>query len=235
MKRTGAKGRRVLVVEDDAGQRESYRRFFERRPEEFSASIVPDGERALDILRREPVDLAILDWALPGISGASLAKALRAHAATRAVGILMVTGNSSPAETVFALESGSDDYLVKPFDWNVLLARLRSLARRSDMTLGARLTKSDPGLALDFDADRLTLDGVAVHLTRKEMGLLRVFLSRPGLLHSQAYLWEAVWGCESDRWEHTLNVTLSALRGKLGPKWAARLQSHKGKGYVFEG
>ncbi|MDE2510086.1 MAG: response regulator transcription factor, partial [Elusimicrobia bacterium] len=165
---------------------------------------------------------------------ASLAKALRAHVPTRAMGILMVTAKSSPADTVYALDAGADDHLAKPFEWSVFLARLRSLSRRSDLTLGGRLTKNFPGLALDFDADRLTLDGVPVHLSRKEMGLLRVFLARPGMLHAPSYLWEAVWSYENDEWEHILNVHLSSLRRKLGPKWAARLRTHKGQGYVFE-
>lgn len=230
-----SKRRRVLVVEDDAELRESYRRFFEERhPDEFSAVLVPDGERALGVVRGEPMDLLVLDWSLPGISGASLAKALRSHATTRAIGILMVTAKSSTAETVFALDSGADDYLAKPFDWDVFLARLRSLARRAEVTLERRLSKSFPGLELDLDADRLVLDGAQVRLTRKEMELLKVFLSRPGVLHAHGYLWEAIWGYESVGWEHTLAVTLSSLRGKLGPKWGARLQSHKGMGYVFD-
>lgn len=229
------KRRRVLVVEDDAELREAYRRFFEQQhPEEFSSMLVPDGEQALGVVRDGPVDILVLDWSLPGISGASLAKAMRAHATTRAIGILMVTAKSSSAETVFALDSGADDYLVKPFDWSVFLARLRSLARRAEVTLERRMSRRFPGLELDLDADRLVLDGALVRLTRKEMGLLKIFLSRPGVLHGHAYLWEAVWGYEADGWEHTLAVTLSSLRGKLGSKWGARLQSHKGVGYVFD-
>lgn len=229
------KRRRVLVVEDDAELREAYRRFFERQhPEEFSSVLVASGEEALGLVRDAPVDILVLDWSLPGISGASLAKALRAHAATRAIGILMVTAKSSSAETVFALDSGADDYLVKPFAWSVFLARLRSLARRAEGALERHLSRSFPGLELDVDADRLVLDGTVVRLSRKEMGLLKVFLSRPRVLHAHAYLWEAVWGYEADGWEHTLGVTLSSLRGKLGPKWGARLQSHKGVGYVFD-
>jgi DNA-binding response OmpR family regulator len=150
------------------------------------------------------------------------------------LGILMVTAKSAAAETVFALESGADDLLAKPFDWNVLLARLRSLARRSELSLELHLTKSFPGLELDLDADRLKVDRVPVRLTPKEMGLLKIFLGRPGLLHAQAYLWETVWGYEADGWERTLTVTLSSLRGKLGPRWGSRITSHSSRGYVFE-
>lgn len=227
--------RRILIVEDDDELREAYRRFFaDHCAAEFSAATVPDAERALSVLRDEPIDLMILDWNLPGISGAALAKAVRAHGVTRAVGILMVTGKSHASETVFALDAGADDYLVKPFEWSVLLARLRSLARRADLTLEKRLSSSFPGLTLDLDADRLLVDGAEVSLTPKEMGLLRVFLTRPSILHPQRFLWEALWGYEADGWDHTLSVTISSLRGKLGKKWGPHLQSHKGRGYVFE-
>jgi DNA-binding response OmpR family regulator len=230
-----ARRKRVLVVEDDAEMREAYRRFFvEQHADEFSAVLASDGEQALGVLRHEPADLLVLDWNLPGISGASLAKALRSHALTRSLGILMVTGKSHASETVFALDSGADDYLVKPFDWNVLLARLRSLSRRADLTLERRLTASFPGLQLDLESDRLSVDGETVRLTPKEMELLRVFLTRPGILHPQSFLWESLWGYEADGWDHTLSVTISSLRGKLGKTWGSRLRSHKGRGYSFE-
>ena len=229
------KRQRVLVVEDDAELLSSYRRFFdELHPDEFSASYATDGEQALGVLHHEPIDVLVLDWTLPGISGASLAKALRSHAKTRVLGILMVTAKSAAAETVFALESGADDILAKPFDWKVLLARLRSLARRCELTVERQMTKTFPGLHLDLDADRLTLDGRAVRLTPKEMGLLKIFLARPGIVHSHGYLWEAVWGYESDGWERTLTVTLSSLRGKLGSRWGGHLKSHPARGYIFE-
>jgi DNA-binding response OmpR family regulator len=229
------KRRRVLVVEDDAELREAYRRFFEQQhPDEFSAVLVADGERALGVVRDERVDILVVDWSLPGISGASLTKALRSHAMTRSVGVLMVSGKSAVPEMVFALDAGADDYLVKPFEWSVFLARLRSLGRRTEATMERRLTNSFPGLELDLNAERLILDGATVRLHRKEMDLLKIFLSRPGVLHAHSFLWKEIWGYEADGWEHTLTVTVSSLRGKLGPKWGARLKSHKGVGYVFD-
>ena len=232
---TAPKRRRVLIVEDDEELVSAYRRFFEKHhADEFAATYAADGEQALGTLQHEPVDVVILDWGLPGISGASLAKALRANAKTRSLGILMVTARSAVGETVFALEAGADDLLGKPFDWNELLARLRSLARRSELTLERHLTKDFPGLELDLDADRLTVDGRVTRLTPKEMGLLKVFLSRPVMLHAAAYLWQSVWGYESEGWERTLTVTLSSLRGKLGRRWGGRLKTHPSRGYCFE-
>ena len=95
--------------------------------------IVADGERALAILEREPVDLLVLDWCLPGLSGETLLKAMRAHPQTRSVGVLIVTGKASLTDELTALDSGADDHLAKPFDEAVLQARLRSLARRREL------------------------------------------------------------------------------------------------------
>lgn len=226
---------RALIVEDDPEMREIYVRFFERlRDEGFTAVVVEDGERALDILQHEPVDLVLLDWNLPGISGEVLLRALRAHPKTRSIGVLMVTGKCSPAEEIQALDSGADDYLAKPFDEDELLARLRSLSRRRELKIGRHQASRYPGLVFDPDADLVRIEGRRVNLTPKERGLLGILLRRPNILHTYADLWKALWGYESQSWEHLLVVTVSSLRSKLGTEWGARLKSRKGKGYVFE-
>lgn len=230
------KRQRTLVVEDDPEMRSLYARLFDRlRDEGFASVIVENGERALDILRREPVDLILLDWNLPGISGQAVLRAVRSHPKTRAIGVLMVTGKCSPAEEIEALDSGADDHLPKPFDESVLLARLRSLGRRRAAGSGERRSFLLPGLEFNLADDLLLIDKVRVRLTPKEMGLLGIFLERPGQLHANAFLWDALWGYESERWEHLLIVTLSSLRRKLGAEWGARLKCHKGRGYAFEG
>lgn len=212
-----------------------YAELFERlRDEGFSARFAESGEKALDILRREPVDLVLLDWNLPGISGESLLRALRASPKTRSLGVLMVTGKCTLDDEVLALDSGADDHLAKPFDEKVLLARLRSLSRRRQSAVGRPPQDRYPGLTLDFDADLARVDGRRVRLTPKEMGLLEIFLRRPNVLHTHAHLWDSLWGYDSEAWEHLLVVTLSSLRRKLGEKWGARLKCHKGKGYAFE-
>lgn len=230
------KRQKTLVVEDDPEMRALYSRLFERLWDEgFASVIVENGERALDILRREPVDLILLDWNLPGISGQAVLRAVRAHPKTRAIGVLMVTGKCSPAEEIEALDSGADDHLPKPFDESVLLARLRSLRRRRALEVVRRPTYRFPGLEFNLDDDLLLINKERVRLTPKEMAIFDIFLRRPRQMHTTAFLWDAVWGYESERWEHLLIVTLSSLRRKLGGEWGARLKCHKGRGYVFEG
>ena len=226
---------KVLVVEDDQETRAFYERFFEgAHRAEFRATIVPDGEQALAVLRTEPVDLAVLDWSLPGLSGASLAKAMRSDARTHGVGIIMVTGRSASGDVVQALESGADDHLAKPFDEGVLLARLRSLSRRSRLTFAQNQVRRYAGLELDLDALRLRLDRRTVSLTPRQMDLLKIFLQRPSIAHSREYLWDALWGYESDQWHHVLDSTISSLRRKLGPRWGSRLKTIRGQGYRFD-
>jgi DNA-binding response OmpR family regulator len=225
---------RVLVVEDDEEMRRFYRVFFERlHPTEFLAQVVADGREALDALSRQALDLAVLDRRLPGLSGVDLVQAIRAHPKTRSMGVIMVSALSSPQSVVEALESGADDHLAKPFDEGVLLARLRSLSRRRSLEAGASEFLRWGRIALDRGADRLRVEGNEVHLKRKEMDLLTLFMERPGRILEPSFLWDAVWGYEHEAWQHILMVTLSSLRKKLGPRWGPRLQAHRGKGYLL--
>ena len=225
---------RVLAVEDDRGMRDFYKRFFSGLyPPEFSASVVKNAEEALDVIHANPLDLMIVDWALPGISGLDLIRALRSHPKTQSLGILMVTARAGADDAVDALESGADDYISKPFEDRVLLARLHSLARRREEIRSQHEVYELPGLKLDVLANKLVADGRTVRLAPKEVELLRLLLARPDITHSSGFLWDAVWGYDTDRWEHILTVTISRLRTKLGPKWGPRIVSHRKKGYGF--
>lgn len=226
---------RTLIVEDAPGMRDVYARLFARLLDDgFSAVIIPDAEQALDILKREPVDLMILDWNLPGISGEQLLRALRASQHTRSLGILMVTGRRALGDEIQALDAGADDYLVKPFDESELISRLRSLARRCEFDIPRLEAGLYPGLAYDPGAGQLRVGGKLVHLTSKEQGLLAILLRRPNILHSSASLWKTLWGYEYENWESRLVFIVSSLRRKLGGDWGRRIKCHPGKGCAFE-
>lgn len=225
---------RVLVIEDEREMLEVYRRLFARLERRgFAARFACDGEQGLALLGRESFDMVLLDWRLPGISGESIAKGLRRDPRTCGVGLIVVTAAGTSADAVRILDSGADDYLAKPFDAAVLLARLRSLARRRDLLLDERALARFPGLSLDA-AGRLRINGRSVRLYPKETELLQIFLRRPQIIHSRRYLWDALWGYESPGWEHVLEATLSSLRRKLGAAWGARVQAQRGQGYSFD-
>lgn len=214
--------------------RRTYRRFFDSPDASaFAPAIVADGEQAIERLKKSAWDLLVLDWGLPGISGPTLVRALRSQRRLSSLGVLMVTGRSSAHEEVAALDAGADDHLAKPFDDKLLLARLKSLTRRLDLQLGEKTARRLPGLLLDPEAECLSVDGREVALRRKEFELLGIFLRRAQMLHARRYLWDTVWGYESDGWEHVLDATISSLRRKLGPRWGGLIRAHRGQGYSF--
>lgn len=226
--------RRVLVVEDERDVLNFYRGLFAGPlSREFSLELTDDGAEALGLLARKAFELVILDWNLPGISGLEVLKALRSGSRAQDALVLMVTGREKVSEQVEALEAGADDYLIKPIQVKVLQARMRSLLRRREAGLQKAGVFALGDLAFDPQSGRLSVKGRQSKLTPKEQQLLELFLRRRGIVHAPSFLWESVWGYESDHWQHTLEVKLSCLRQKLGPKWGARLESRKGLGYIF--
>lgn len=214
---------------------EFYARFFAGLTAEgFEAVIVGATPQALAVLRDEAVDLAVLDWNLPGISGERLLRAMREHPKTRSIGVLMVTGRDSAFDEVQALDLGADDYLAKPFEDAALLARLRSLRRRRERSLERALPGRFAGLDFDLAAGLVTIGAKSVRLTPKEAGLLWVFLNRPNVRHTREQLWDHLWGCGSARSGQLLDSTASSLRTKLGEAWGGRIRCLGGEGYVFD-
>ena len=214
---------RTLVVEDDPGTAEG-----------FDAVIVGDTPQALAVLRGEPVDLAVLDWNLPGISGERLLRAIREHPKTRSIGVLMVTGRDSAADEVQALDSGADDYLAKPFDDAALLARLRGLRRRRERSIEGGLPGRFAGLDFDQASGMVTIGTKSVRLSPTEAGLLWVFLNRPNVRHTREHLWNQLWGYESAQSGRLLDSAASSLRTKLGEAWGGRIRCLGDEGYVFD-
>ena len=226
--------RRILVVDDDESVMSFYRRFFDAvHRSEFLAHLTTSPEEALAISKAEPIDAAILDWTMPRMSGLELARAIRADPKTRTVAILMVTVHESNDEICTALAAGADDHLSKPFDDKVFLARLRSLVRRRELTLEEHGTYSLAGLVLDPASNSLTVNGKPVHLTNKELDVLKLFLERPNILHNASFIWDAIWAQERERWRKNLAVTISNLRRKLGKEWRLRLECRRGQGYLL--
>lgn len=224
-----------MIVDDDPEMRMVYGALLASLAEEgFTALFAEDAERALGILRVQDVDLVLLDWALPGISGEALLRALRADLKTRSIGVLMVTGRSDLTDELHALDTGADDYLAKPFDEEELLARLRSLGRRLDAGAERRLEVSYPGFGFEACSGLLRVEGRPVRLNAKERDLLEMLLRRPNVVHGTAELWAGLWGYRSDHWESMVFVTLASLRRKLGARWGARLKRDAGGGFVFE-
>lgn len=196
--------------------------------EGYSVLLAADGQQALDLARNVEHDLMILDWMLPKIEGVEVARRLRqAKIATR---ILMLTARDATPDVVAGLDCGVDDYLIKPFAFEVLLARLRALARRIPATQLPVLRVSD--LALDPATHHVTRNGEPIKLSSKEFSLLHFLMRRAGQIVPRRTLIEAVWGYDSSIESNTLDAFIHLLRAKVdAPPHAKLIHTVRGIGY----
>jgi DNA-binding response OmpR family regulator len=217
---------RILIVEDERQMAEQLRKGLER--EGYSVLVAHDGQQGLDYACTLDHDLMILDWMLPKVDGRQVAKRLRqAKVDTR---ILMLTARDTPPDIVEGLDCGVDDYLIKPFAFEVLLARLRALARRLPTTRPPVLRLAD--LALDPAAHTVVRGDREIKLSSTEFSLLHFLMRRAGQTVPRRMLIEAVWGYDSPIESNTLDAFIHLLRGKLDLDADQRLiHTVRGVGY----
>jgi DNA-binding response OmpR family regulator len=205
---------RLLVVEDEVDLADAVARGLRR--EGYAVDVAYDGDEALDKASVNAYDLLCLDLNLPGRDGIEVVRAVRkaaADAGTPSPRVIMLTARDRLADRVTGLDEGADDYLVKPFDFAELTARVRALLRRDAGRSGAMLTVGD--LELDTSRHEAGRAGRRLTLTPKEFALLRYFMSRPGQVLSQEDLLEHVWDENADPFTNTVRVTVMTLRRKL--------------------
>ncbi len=214
---------RLLVVEDDRMIGESVRTAL--RQEGYAVDWVRDGTDGDAALQAERYDLVLLDLGLPGKGGLDLLKTARARG--DAMPVLVMTARDAIGDRVAGLDAGADDYLVKPFDLDELLARVRALLRRPSGQRDVVLRHGD--LVLDPARHETTLAGAPVKLTAREFALLRMLLQRPGAPSSRRRLEEAIYGWGEEVESNAIEVHIHALRRKLGATW---IQTVRGVGYM---
>jgi two-component system, OmpR family, phosphate regulon response regulator PhoB len=202
----------VLVVEDEAALLTLLRYNLEK--EGFAVAEARDGEEALLHLKEAKPDAVLLDWMLPRLSGLELCRQIRRAPAWRDLPVIMLTARQEEADRVRGLDSGADDYIVKPFSPNELVARLRAVIRRARPAAAAEVLRFRD-LALDLSAHRVSRDGKAIHLGPTEFRLLRFLLERPGRVFSREQLLDAVWGRDAEVEQRTVDVHVRRLRKAL--------------------
>ena len=202
----------VLVVEDEPALVTLLRYNLER--EGFSVSEAHDGEEALLQLRESKPDAVLLDWMLPRISGIEICRQIRRAPAWRDLPVIMLTARGEEGDRVRGLDSGADDYVVKPFSTGELIARLRAVIRRARPAASAEVLKFG-NLTLDLSAHRVTRGSDAIHLGPTEFRLLRFLLERPGRVFSREQLLDAVWGRDAEVELRTVDVHIRRLRKAL--------------------
>jgi two-component system response regulator MprA len=218
---------RILVVDDDPGVRRAVERALVF--EGYEVDVAADGETALDgIATREP-DAVVLDVGLPGIVGLEVCRSLRAQGST--IPILVLTARHQVTDRVAGLDAGADDYLVKPFALEELLARLRALLRRTAQEPTDKLTVGD--LVLDPMTRRVERAGEEIPLTRTEFNLLELLLVNAGNVLTRDVIFERVWGYDFDVTSNSLDVYIGYLRRKTEAGGRDRLiHTVRGVGYV---
>ena len=215
--------RRILVVDDDAMVATTIQRVL--RPEGYEVEVALGGAAALERVERRRPDLVILDVMMPGVDGLEVCRRLRARGD---LPILLLTARGGTTDRVRGLDTGADDYLVKPFAYAELLARVRALLRRAAPAARA-LTFAD--VTMDLDTRQVSRGGRIVGLTAKEFALLEHFLRHPRQVLTREQLLDAVWpGEETD--DNVVAVYVGYLRAKLEDGDRPRLlQTMRGFGY----
>ena len=216
---------RVLVVDDDRRLRDMVRRALESAG--FEVDSAEDGGRALAAISQRAFDVVVLDVLMPGVDGLGVARRLRQRG--DATPILMLTARDGVPDRVAGLDAGADDYLVKPFSIEELLARVRALLRRASGEAGELLRFAD--LELDPRTRDVTRGGAPIELTTKEFELLEFFLREPRIVHDRYRILEDVWGGE-DVASNVLEVYVGYLRRKLGEPQL--IQTVRGVGYALK-
>jgi len=219
---------RLLVVEDEPRMLDLLRRGLTE--EGYAVTTATDGPTGLDLASNYEFEVVILDIMLPGMNGFEIARRLRRS--RRKVPILMLTARDAVADIVQGLDLGADDYLTKPFSFEVLLARVRALARRGPVSRPVLFQVAD--LVLNPATREVSRGGVPVNLTRTEHGLLEFLMRRSGQVISRTTLIEAVWGFEREIESNTLEAFIRLLRNKIDAGRRTRLiHTVRGVGYTL--
>ncbi|KGJ07469.1 phosphate regulon transcriptional regulator PhoB [Paracoccus sphaerophysae] len=202
----------VLLVEDESAQREVLT--YNLEAEGFRVAAAETGDEAMLLVAEENPDLMVLDWMLPNVSGIEICRRVKADPETRHIPIIMLSARSDEGDRVRGLETGADDYVVKPYSVVELMARVRTQLRRTrPTTMGERLSFQD--IILDSGEHRVFRSGKSLHLGPTEFRLLSTLMERPGRVWTREQLLDRVWGRDIYVDTRTIDVHVGRLRKAL--------------------
>lgn len=222
----------ILIIEDEPAQLEVL--IYNLRSEGFQVSQAADGDEGLLQIEENAPDVIILDWMLPGISGIEICRRLKSRRETKDIPVIMLTARSEEADRVRGLETGADDYVAKPYSVAELVARVRTVLRRSRPGgVGEMLSYED--ITLDPEQHKVTRSGRPIKLGPTEYRLLQTFLERPGRVWSREQLLDRVWGRDADIDLRTVDVHIGRLRKALNQRNAPEvIRTVRGAGYSMD-
>ncbi len=223
--------RRILIVEDEAAIADMV--VFALKRAGFEAVSSPDASAAQSAIMEKVPDLILLDWMLPGLSGVEYARRLRRDELTRDIPVIMLTARGEESDRVLGLESGADDYVVKPFSTRELIARIKAVLRRSS-AMGDEETIELGGLKLDAASHRIFANDKPIPMGPTEYRLLAFFMSHAERVYTRTQLLDNVWGGNVYVEERTVDVHIRRLRKTLEPfGFDEFIQTVRGAGYRF--
>ena len=200
------------MVEDEPAQREVLS--YNLSSEGFDVVTAADGDEAILLIQEEAPDIIVLDWMLPGISGIEICRRVKTRAETRGIPVIMLSARAEEVDRVRGLETGADDYVVKPYSVLELMARVRNQLRRvRPASLGQRLEYQD--IVLDSETHRVTRGDQPLKLGPTEFRLLSTFMEKPGRVWSREQLLDRVWGRDIYVDSRTVDVHVGRLRKAL--------------------
>ncbi|MGH1465544.1 MAG: phosphate regulon transcriptional regulator PhoB [Cognatishimia sp.] len=203
---------KVLLVEDEPAQREVLS--YNLQSEGFDVVSAADGDEAMLLVDEEVPDIVVLDWMLPGISGIEICRRLKTKTQTRSIPVIMLSARAEEVDRVRGLETGADDYVVKPYSVLELMARVRNQLRRvRPASVGQRLEYQD--IVLDSETHRVTRSSEPLKLGPTEFRLLTTFMEKPGRVWSREQLLDRVWGRDIYVDSRTVDVHVGRLRKAL--------------------
>jgi two-component system phosphate regulon response regulator PhoB len=226
---------KILVTDDNAQLRKMLVRFLQNV--DYNVVSCSSGAQALALASIEKPDLVLLDVVIGKPDGMEVCNLLKRQALTRNVPVILISGDRmEDSDMVKGLDSGADDYLLKPIKESILAAKVASVLRRFRAPQELRDVLEQYGLRLDVSARKVALEGQEVKLTRKEFDLLTVLLRECGKVVTPRSLLETVFGYDAEVYTdiHTVEVHISRLRKKLGPKFSTHIKNIMGSGYRFD-
>ena len=201
----------ILVVEDELAQREVLA--YNLEAEGYLVIHADNGENAMMLVEEEMPDVIVLDWMMPHLSGIEVCRRLKSKSTTRGIPIIMLSARSEDVDRVRGLETGADDYVVKPYSVIELMARVRSQLRRVRPSVGQQLTYDD--ITLDAESHKVTRDGNELKLGPTEFRLLVTFMEKPSRVWGRHQLLDRVWGRDNYVDTRTVDVHIGRLRKAL--------------------
>ena len=222
---------KVLLVEDEPAQREILA--YNLEAEGFDVAKAENGDDALLLFDEVDPDLILLDWMLPGVSGIEVCRRLKSHPKKRGVPVIMISARTEEVDRVRGLETGADDYVVKPYSVIELMARVRSHLRRTRPAMvGQRLEYED--IVLDSETHRVSRNGAPIRLGPTEFRLLSTFMEKPGRVWSRDQLLDRVWGRDIYVDTRTVDVHIGRLRKALTQHGGSDpVRTVRGAGYAL--